>query len=232
MRKTMIYMLTAASAIAITTTQPMTALAASGIYTMVGACQNRAVIGGNHSLQIDGILSKWNLDCDQRPDDQRPGIQKPERPENSEHIGNVGNENNQEDGNENGQESENQDIWGNQVVGLVNEEREKVGLPPLKMSQSVMTAAQIRARELSSKFSHVRPDGSDFSTVLAAEGVSYSGAGENIAYGQESPEAVMRQWMNSAGHRANILNSAFTEIGIGHYQTDSGVHYWTQLFVR
>ncbi len=61
-------------------------------------------------------------------------------------------------------------------------------------------------------------------------GVSYRGAGENIAWGQKTPEQVMNGWMNSAGHRANILNEKFTSIGVGYHQNANGVNYWSQLF--
>lgn len=90
----------------------------------------------------------------------------------------------------------------------------------------------IRAHELRDKFSHTRPDGSDFSSILKAAGITYRSVGENIAYGQNSPEAVMKGWMNSEGHRANILNRDFTSIGVGHYKDASGTDYWTQLFIK
>ena len=90
-------------------------------------------------------------------------------------------------------------------------------------------AAQVRAEEIVTSFSHTRPNGSSFSTALKEQNVSYRGAGENIAWGQRSPEEVVNAWMNSAGHRANILNERFTTIGVGHYQKGS-THYWAQLF--
>ena len=61
--------------------------------------------------------------------------------------------------------------------------------------------------------------------------MSYRSCGENIAWGQKTPEQVMEGWMNSAGHRANILNASYTEIGVGFYQNASGVNYWSQLFI-
>lgn len=125
-----------------------------------------------------------------------------------------------------------QDAFANQVVDLVNKERTKAGLPALTVDSGAAAAAQTRAKEIVSSFSHTRPDGSAFSTALSAAGVNYTGAGENIAYGQTTPEQVMDGWMNSAGHRANILNGSFTSIGVGHYQDASGVDYWTQLFIH
>ena len=125
-----------------------------------------------------------------------------------------------------------QDAFANEVVRLVNEERAKAGLPALTVDRGAASAAQVRAKEIERSFSHTRPDGSSFNSALTEAGVNFSGAGENIAYGQNSPEKVMEGWMNSSGHRANILNSSYTSIGVGHYQNTSGVNYWTQLFIR
>jgi len=119
-----------------------------------------------------------------------------------------------------------------QVVALVNEERAKAGLSPLTVDSKVAAAADTRAREIETSFSHTRPDGSSFSTALTQSGVSYRGAGENIAYGQKTPKDVMNSWMNSQGHRANILNKDFTTIGVGYHQNSDGTGYWTQLFTR
>ncbi|MCC8083808.1 MAG: CAP domain-containing protein, partial [Clostridium sp.] len=92
--------------------------------------------------------------------------------------------------------------------------------------------AQTRAREIEKSFSHTRPDGSSFNTALTEAGVSFRGAGENIAYGQTTPQQVMEGWMNSSGHRANILNANYTSIGVGHYKNGAGVDYWAQLFIQ
>lgn len=117
-----------------------------------------------------------------------------------------------------------------QVVNLVNQERAKAGLSPVTADTSIQAAAQVRAREIEKSFSHTRPDGSSFSTALTQQGVTYRGSGENIAWGQKTPEQVMNGWMNSDGHRANILNKNFTKIGVGYHQNTSGTNYWTQLF--
>ncbi|MEY8275312.1 CAP domain-containing protein [Blautia marasmi] len=117
-----------------------------------------------------------------------------------------------------------------QVVNLVNQERAKAGLSPVTADTSIQAAAQVRAKEIEKSFSHTRPDGSSFSTALTQQGVTYRGSGENIAWGQKTPEQVMNGWMNSEGHRANILNKNFTKIGVGYHQNASGTNYWTQLF--
>lgn len=116
-----------------------------------------------------------------------------------------------------------------QVVQLVNAERAKAGLSPITLDTTLSKAAQIRAKETVNYFSHTRPNGSTFSSAITEQGISFRGAGENIAYGQKTPQEVMNGWMNSAGHRANILNANFTKIGVGYYQ-QNGVNYWTQLF--
>lgn len=116
------------------------------------------------------------------------------------------------------------------IVELVNEERAKAGLNSLTLQENVTEAAQVRAVECESLFSHTRPNGTSFSTALKEAGVSYRGAGENIAWGQKTPEQVMEDWMNSSGHRANILNEKYTTIGVGYYQNAAGRNYWTQLF--
>lgn len=117
-----------------------------------------------------------------------------------------------------------------QVVALVNAERAKVGLSALTIDADVTAAANVRAKEIKQSFSHTRPDGSSFSSALKEQGVSFRGSGENIAWGQKSPEQVMNGWMNSDGHRANILNKNYKNIGVGYYQDENGVNYWVQVF--
>lgn len=120
--------------------------------------------------------------------------------------------------------------YAEQVVKLVNQERAKAGLKAVTLDKQIEAAALIRAKEIEISFSHTRPNGSSFSSVLKEQGISFRGAGENIAWGQTSPEAVMNAWMNSEGHRANILNPNFTKIGVGYYQNSAGRKFWTQLF--
>ncbi len=117
-----------------------------------------------------------------------------------------------------------------QVVRLVNEERAKAGLSAVQMQTDLTQAANIRAKEIKQQFSHTRPDGRSYSSVLTDQGISYRMSGENIAYGQKDANVVMEGWMNSSGHRANILNGNFTKIGVGLYEDESGVKHWVQLF--
>ena len=113
------------------------------------------------------------------------------------------------------------------VLALMNDAREKEGAAALKLDEDLCKAAQIRAEEIAELFSHTRPDGTSCFTVLKEIGwSSYGMVGENIAMGQRTPESVMDSWMNSQGHRENILNEAFTAVGIARYQNG-----WVQLFV-
>lgn len=113
-----------------------------------------------------------------------------------------------------------------QVIELVNEERAKAGLSALKSDEKAAAAAQVRAEEISVSFSHTRPDGRTCFTALDEAGASYRTAGENIAMGQRTPEEVVDAWMNSEGHRKNILNGSFEKIGVGYYEGG-----WVQLFI-
>lgn len=126
--------------------------------------------------------------------------------------------------------------YADQVAAIVNQEREKVGKKPLYVLPRLNGAASVRAEECVESFSHTRPDGSSFSSILTSGtyAVNWTAAGENIAWGQRTPAAVMDAWMNSAGHKANILSEKyeFDYIGVGVAKDSSGVLYWTQNFIR
>lgn len=121
--------------------------------------------------------------------------------------------------------------FAEEVLELVNIERQKVGVAPLQLSEELTDRANLRAEEIVELFSHTRPDGSSCFTVL--QGISYRTCGENIAAGSPTPERVVEQWMDSPGHRANILNGAFKYLGLGYCYDENGEydHYWVQLFV-
>ncbi|NLK71452.1 MAG: SafA/ExsA family spore coat assembly protein [Clostridiales bacterium] len=121
-----------------------------------------------------------------------------------------------------------------EVIRLVNEERAKAGLKPLTENWELSRVARFKSEDMATKkyFSHTSPTyGSPF-TMMKNFGIRYSYAGENIAYGQKSAAEVMKGWMNSPGHRQNILNSNYTQIGVGYVQNSNGTPYWTQMFIR
>ncbi|QSB09388.1 hypothetical protein JTI58_20660 [Lysinibacillus fusiformis] len=118
-----------------------------------------------------------------------------------------------------------------EVVKLTNAERTKAGLSPLQTDAKLMAAAREKSQDMQTNkyFSHTSPTfGSPFDRMKAL-GITYKGAGENIAQGQRSPQEVVQAWMDSPGHRANILNGKFTHIGVGYVKTGN---YWTQQFIQ
>lgn len=118
--------------------------------------------------------------------------------------------------------------FAEEVVKLINEERKKNGVTPLKINHTLMNNAYTRSAELETNFSHKRPNGDPGYTFVL--NLDYSIVGENIAAGQNTPKEVVEAWMNSSGHRANILNPEFTHTGVGCYIASDGWVYWTQLF--
>ena len=110
---------------------------------------------------------------------------------------------------------------------LVNTERQKAGLSPLTLDSTLSANAKLRAQEIVTHFSHTRPNGTQFSTAIT---IPWRTVGENIAWGQRTPQEVMNGWMNSKGHRDNILKSSYTKLGVGVYES-GGRLYWVQLFV-
>ncbi len=118
-----------------------------------------------------------------------------------------------------------------QVVALVNKEREKLGLSAVTLDEDLQRAADVRVVEITEKFSHTRPDGRSCFTAFKEAGISYGAAAENIAAGRTTAEGVMKDWMNSPGHKANILNPDLKKIGVGYLETsDIYGTYWVQVF--
>lgn len=108
----------------------------------------------------------------------------------------------------------------------MNQERREAGIAPLSASDELQRCAAIRAKEIKQKFSHTRPNGQDCFSVNPD-----LIRGENIAYGQTSPQQVMNSWMNSQGHRENILRERFTLGAVAcYYDKSTNTYYWVQLF--
>lgn len=120
-----------------------------------------------------------------------------------------------------------------EVIELVNQERVKNGLKPLKANWELSRVARFKSDDMRDRryFSHDSPTyGSPF-TMIKAFGIAYRSAGENIAAGQATAWEVMQSWLKSPGHRQNILNAGFTEIGVGYAQGGNMRTYWTQMFI-
>lgn len=121
------------------------------------------------------------------------------------------------------------DSFEREVVRLVNVERRKNGLSELEYNWQLSRVARYKSEDMRDRgyFSHTSPTYGTPYQMMRSFGITYRTAGENIAKGQTSPEAVVKGWMNSSGHRANILNPSFTEIGVGF----ASGNYWTQMFI-
>jgi uncharacterized YkwD family protein/spore coat assembly protein SafA len=120
-----------------------------------------------------------------------------------------------------------------EVLSLVNQERSKIGLRPLEMDWELSRVARMKSQDMAQKnyFSHTSPTyGSPFD-MMKQFGINFRTAGENIASGQRTPKEVMESWMNSQGHRENILKPDYTHLGVGYYQGGSYGHMWTQMFI-
>jgi uncharacterized YkwD family protein/spore coat assembly protein SafA len=117
-----------------------------------------------------------------------------------------------------------------EVIRLVNEIRGQNGLSALQTNWELSRIARYKSQDMANNryFSHTSPTYGTPFQMIKAFGLSYRSAGENIAYGQTTPQAVVNAWMNSSGHRANILSTSYKQIGVGYV---TGGHYWTQMFI-
>ncbi|TVX88406.1 serine protease [Paenibacillus agilis] len=206
------------------------------------------VVNGNSMTDLNELLSKWfpnwNIVVNKpeankpkpqpqpekpkpQPEKPKPQPEKPSKPETkpqqpSKPTTPTKPENN--NGNQGTEASSNVQ----QVVELVNKERAKAGLPALKYDEKLSQVAHLKAKDMidNNYFDHNSPTyGSPFD-MMRSQGVSYNTAGENIAKGQRSAEEVMKDWMNSPGHRQNIMKDGYTKIGVGYY---NGA--WVQMFI-
>lgn len=121
-----------------------------------------------------------------------------------------------------------------QVLDLCNAQRVAAGASPLVLDAPLNGVATYRSQDMATRnyFSHTDPDGHSPFWHLTQAGITYRSAGENIAYGYATAEAVVTGWMNSSGHRANILNTSFGKLGVGYVKDSAGRPYWTQLFTN
>jgi uncharacterized YkwD family protein len=121
-----------------------------------------------------------------------------------------------------------------EIIRLVNERRVSAGLQPLKYNWQAARVARYKSQDMINNgyFSHISPVyGSPFK-MMESFGLRFSAAAENIAYGQRSAQEVMNSWMNSPGHKANILSKSYTQIGVGVAKKSNGTMYFTQMFLK
>ncbi|WOA64771.1 CAP domain-containing protein [Bacillus mycoides] len=167
----------------------------------------------------------------QKPAEQKPAeeVAKPEAQKPAENN-NTQNETQKPAEQKPAEEAKSLSEFEQRVVELTNAERTKQGLSALQIDTELSKVARIKSEDMQKNnyFDHNSPTyGSPFD-MMKKFGISYKSAGENIAQGQRTPEEVVQAWMNSAGHRANILNSGFTHIGVGYVESGN---YWTQQFI-
>ena len=179
------------------------------VLTLVGA----TILGSSSSLYAKSYTKRPS--CSRPSQTVKPGT----------NCGNTGSNNGST-----GSTVTSQVAFENKVLELVNTERAKNGLSALQMDESVRKVARVKSSDMSKNkyFSHTSPTYGTPFEMLKSYGISYKSAGENIAQGYTSPEAVVKGWMNSSGHRANILNASYTHIGIGY---EASGNYWTQMFI-
>ena len=171
------------------------------------------------------------------------GINKPSQDNNqnnnNSNIGNNDKPNSNKPNNNKPNNTSNDNVTGEfaafqkEVVRLVNVERQKQGLGKLSLNAKLSNVATLKSQDMINKnyFDHTSPTyGSPFD-MMKQFNISYKTAGENIAKGQKTPAEVVKAWMNSQGHRENILNKNYTEIGIGVAKDANGTLYWTQMFI-
>ncbi len=121
--------------------------------------------------------------------------------------------------------------YADSVIRLVNEARVRAGVHPLEKREDVAALAQIRAEEISSRFSHIRPNGQFYETIFTEYGISYNLINENIAAGFTTPESTVEAWLESSGHKRYMLSPLYNATGTGVYEKN-GQLYWVQLFIR
>lgn len=122
--------------------------------------------------------------------------------------------------------------YGEEVLQLTNEEREKAGLSTLKSDPTLTEMAILRARELEESYSHTRPSGESCKTVFGEYDTELRFYGENAAKGQKTPDKVVAAWMGSPGHRENLLREKAEYMGVGVWQDGDGILHWVQLFAK
>ncbi|MCR6845937.1 CAP domain-containing protein [Bacillus sp. IBL03825] len=170
--------------------------------------------------------------AEQKPVEQKPAeeVQKPEAQKPAENNNTQKPTEQKPAEQKHAEEAKSLSEFEQRVVELTNAERAKQGLPALKIDTELSKVARVKSEDMQKNnyFDHNSPTyGSPFD-MMKKFGISYTSAGENIAQGQRTPEEVVQAWMNSAGHRANILNNGFTHIGVGYVESGN---YWTQQFI-
>ena len=199
------------------------------IYIFVNGKKHVINLGGINKPSQDNNQNNnnSNIGNNDKPNSNKPNNNKPNNNQNN-NI-NTDKDNNTSNDNVTGEFA----AFQKEVVRLVNVERQKQGLGKLSLNAKLSNVATLKSQDMINKnyFYHTSPTyGSPFD-MMKQFNISYKTAGENIAKGQKTPAEVVKAWMNSQGHRENILNKNYTEIGIGVAKDANGTLYWTQMFI-
>ena len=199
------------------------------IYIFVNGKKHVINLGGINKPSQDNNQNNnnSNIGNNDKPNSNKPNNNKPNNNQNN-NI-NTDKDNNTSNDNVTGEFA----AFQKEVVRLVNVERQKQGLGKLSLNAKLSNVATLKSQDMINKnyFDHTSPTyGSSFD-MMKQFNISYKTAGENIAKGQKTPAEVVKAWMNSQGHRENILNKNYTEIGIGVAKDANGTLYWTQMFI-
>ena len=199
------------------------------IYIFVNGKKHVINLGGINKPSQDNNQNNnnSNIGNNDKPNSNKPNNNKPNNNQNN-NI-NTDKDNNTSNDNVTGEFA----AFQKEVVRLVNVERQKQGLGKLSLNAKLSNVATLKSQDMINKnyFDHTSPTyGSPFD-MMKQFNISYKTAGENIAKGQKTPAEVVKAWMNSQGHRENILNKNYTEIGIGVAKEANGTLYWTQMFI-
>ncbi len=190
-----------------------------------------------YSLNNSSWNNNWYSKYNNTEKPTNPKVNNPEESQDT-NTDNKENDNNPIDNNKNNTKPDDSNTGANssvemEVVKLVNIERQKEGLAPLTYSEELSKVAKLKSQDMADNnyFNHNSPTYGDPFTMMKNFGIKYSTAGENIAKGYFNAQSVMNGWMNSSGHRANIMNPSFGKIGVG-YVEKNGTTYWTQMFTN
>ena len=192
------------------------------IYIFVNGKKHVINLGGINKPSQDNNQNNTNTGNNDKPNNNKPN-------NNQNNNINTDKDNNTSNDNVTGEFA----AFQKEVVRLVNVERQKQGLGKLSLNAKLSNVATLKSQDMINKnyFDHTSPTyGSPFD-MMKQFNISYKTAGENIAKGQKTPAEVVKAWMNSQGHRENILNKNYTEIGIGVAKDANGTLYWTQMFI-
>lgn len=205
------------------------------IYIFVNGKKHVINLGGINKPSQDNNQNNTNTGNNNNQNNNNSNIGNNDKPNNNKPNNNQNNNINTDKDNN----TSNDNVTGEfaafqkEVVRLVNVERQKQGLGKLSLNAKLSNVATLKSQDMINKnyFNHTSPTyGSPFD-MMKQFNISYKTAGENIAKGQKTPAEVVKAWMNSQGHRENILNKNYTEIGIGVAKDANGTLYWTQMFI-